>query len=363
VIGLAVSVAIATFLIGLAGAALVGRLPSLRGRIAGLAMVASLVPLVGVLGSGIVMFESSHDTALVLLAAAASTAALAGALLLARSIVRPVVALGDQAAAMGAGDLSTRAATDGPTELAELARAFNHMAADVEALFDTRRELAAWASHDLRTPLTALQAMIEASEDEIVAPGHYLPQMRDQVRALTTMVDDLHQMTLLDAGVLVVRPEPVRLDLTVPATVEAFQAAATGRGLTLASQVPDRPATAACAEELVERVLANLLENAMRHTPAGGRIDVSVTAADCVVAVAVSDDGPGIAGADLDRVFEPFFRGDRARRDGGSGLGLAIARGLVEAQGGRIAAHRRPEGGTTVGFTLPASEPPGVEPG
>ncbi len=352
-IGLAVEVAIATFVIGLVGAAIAARLRSLRSRIAGLALVASIVPLVGVLGSGIVMFESSHDTGLALVAAAASTAALVGALLIARSILRPVAALGETAAAMGAGDLTARAATTGPAELAELARTFNHMAADVEALMDARRDLMAWASHDLRTPLTALQAMIEAVEDGIVPPERYLPQMRDQVRSLAAIVDDLSQLALPDADAI--ETAPVRLDLTVPARVRAFEADAAARSLTLTARVPAPPVLATCAEELVDRVLDNLLANALRHTPAGGAIEVTLARHNGLVEVAVNDTGIGIAQEDLERVFEPFYRSDPARTDGGAGLGLSIARRLVEAQRGRITARRRDGGGTSIAFTLPTA--------
>jgi signal transduction histidine kinase len=366
-----VVVALATLLAGLLLAFALRRLPTVRLQLAGLALVAVALPLAAVLLSGMVMFHMGDALSVAVVSVAAAAGALVGALLLERNIVRRLERVRGASVALASGDLGARAPTGGPAELAELATSFNTMAGNVERIFDARRELVAWASHDLRAPVTSLQAMLEAIEDKVVAPEHYLGSLQSQVRLLGALVDDLFELACIDAGALTLELVVADLVELLTDTVGRHDAEARARSIELGLVVRDTPALARCAPGKVERVVTNLIDNALRYTPPGGRITVSVTAGAGSVLVSVEDTGVGIAPEVSDRVFEPFWRGDAARTpaSGGAGLGLAIARGLIEAQGGRIWAEPPVGGGTRVCFALlaagnagePTVRPPGRE--
>jgi signal transduction histidine kinase len=304
-----------------------------------------------------VMFDSGHDLTILLVAAACSTAALAAAVLLGGSILRSLERVRTVSSAVAGGDLSARAPEDGPTELAELAASFNEMAASIEELFDARRQLVAWASHDLRTPLASMQAMLEALEDGIAEPDRYLPAMREQVRTLNLLVDDLFELARIDAGVLTLELRDLPLGPLVDSCLRGLEAEAMARHVSLRAEVDGVGARVLAAPEKVERVLYNLVTNALRHTPSDGSVAVVVEPLAEEVCVSVEDTGEGLSAEAVGRMFDRFWRGDRARsrERGGAGLGLAIARGLVEAHGGRIWAESRPDGGAKVSFTLPKS--------
>jgi signal transduction histidine kinase len=356
VILFALVVALATLTVGLAAAWALGRLPSVRLRLAGLALLGVALPLAAVLLSGAVMFTSGHDLTVLVVAAAASTASVGAALRLAHSVSSPIDRLRKTAEELAAGDLAARAPGGGPTEIGELARAVNEMAGNLERLFDARRELVAWASHDLRTPLASIQAMIEALEDGLGSPEDYVPAIGEQARTLGRLVDDLFELSMIDAGVLTLELREAPVAGVVESCMRALTAEAEQRRVRLEARVgsPDG-ARARCAPEKVERVLYNLLANALRHTPSDGAVAVVVEPRDGEVRVSVEDDGAGFGAEGLRRAFDRFWRADasRSRSTGGAGLGLAIARGLVEAQGGRIWAEDRPGGGARVSFTLP----------
>jgi signal transduction histidine kinase len=313
-----------------------------------------LLPLGAVLLSGWVMFHMGDDVKILAVVAASASAAVGGALYLARAISEPLERVRSTSARIAGGELSARVPEGGPAELAELAAAFNGMAADVERLFDARRELVAWASHDLRTPLGNMQAMLEALEDGLERPERYIPALRDQVRALSQLVDDLFELARIDGGLLVLELREAELGGLVHACLRGLEAEAHQRQIALEARI-DAPATVRCAPEQVERVLVNLLANALRHTPADGTVAVAVEADGDDVRVSVEDSGDGLSTEALRRMFERFWRGDPARSARGAGLGLAIARGLVEAHGGRIWAESPPGGGARVSFTLPAT--------
>ncbi len=316
-----------------------------------------MLPLVAVVLSGVVMFDSEHDFTVLGVAAASSLVALAAAFLLARSVARPLERLRGTASALARGELEARADVLGPEETRELALALNDMATNLERLFDARRELVAWASHDLRTPLASLQAMLEAVEDGLVEPERYLPAMREQVRVLGALVDDLFELARIDAGALTLELHEAPLEGLVESCVRGLQAEAEARGVRLEARIDASVPAVRCAPDKVERVLLNLLTNALRHTPSDGAVAVYVAPAGREVRVSVEDTGAGLAPDAVRRMFERFWRGDPARsRDrGGAGLGLAIARGLVEAQGGRIWAEDGRAAGARVSFTLPAA--------
>jgi signal transduction histidine kinase len=352
VIELALVVAVLTLTVGTFVAFWLRRLPTVRLQLAGLALLAVALPLSSVFLSGWAMFHMGDDVKLLAVSAASASVAVCAGLLIAGSIAAHVRRLRDAAVAISEGDLAARAAEEGPAELTQLARSFNAMAADLEQLFDARRELVAWASHDLRTPISALQAMLEAIEDGLVEPAEYLPSVRQQVRTLSARVDDLFELARIDAGALTFELHDAELMGLVDGCVRSLEAEALSRGVRLESRGV-RAARARCAPDKVERVLLNLITNALRHTPSDGSVAVVVEGSEREVQVTVEDTGEGLEDGAERRMFERFWRGDRARSGDGAGLGLAIARGLVEAQGGRIWAERRVGGGARVSFTLP----------
>ena len=345
-------VAVATLAVGLVIALALRAVPTLRLRLVGLAVLAVCLPLVAVLASGWVMFHMGDDMKILAVSAASAAVALAAALVLARSIEQPIEKLGGAAAELAGGDLAARAPEDGPAEISSLARAFNEMGDALERIFEARRELFAWASHDLRTPLANMQAMLEALEDGLAEPEQYLPAFREQVRVLSQLVDDLFELARIESGVLALELQELPLTPVLESCLGGVAAEAASRGVRLEALSPS-DATARFAPEKIERVLLNLLTNALRHTPTDGSVAVVVDHGDHEICVRVEDTGEGIDDEGVERMFERFWRGDRARSTPGAGLGLAIARGLVEAHGGRIWAEQRSGGGTSVSFTLP----------
>ena len=350
----AVVVAGATLAAGLVTVAALRRLRTLRSQLFALALLGVLLPLGAVVASGVVMFHSEHDLTVLAVAAASSAVALVAAFALAQSIRGAVARVGGAARRFAAGDLSARAAPERPREVAELAESFNEMAADIERLFDARTQLVAWASHDLRTPLASMQAMLEAIDDGLASPDDYLESLRDQVRALGLLVEDLFELARIDSGALTLELREAEVGGLVHRCVAGLEAEAHARGVDLRAELAGE-VRARCAPEKVERVLYNLLTNALRHTPSDGCVAVRAESATDEVRVVVEDTGDGLQPETMRRMFDRFWRGDRARSAPGSGLGLAIARALVEAQGGRIWAEARAGGGARVSFTLPAA--------
>lgn len=351
-IEVALILAAVTLVVGIGAAFCLRLLPTVRSQLAALALLAVVLPLAAVLASGWVMFHMHDDAKLLALSSAAALSAVVGALLLGRWVARPLERLRIVSGELAAGDLAARAPDQGPRELAEVGLAFNAMAESIERLFDARRQLVAWASHDLRTPLSAVHAMLEALEDGLAEPDEYLPAIRDQMRILSMLVDDLFELTRIDAGVLTLEIQEIRLDSVIDPCVRGLEADARAKGIRLETRWHQHAPAVRCAPEKVERILHNLLTNALRHTPTDGAVAVVVSAEHHAVTVAVEDSGSGLIGETAERMFEHFWRADPARSAENSGLGLAIAQGLVEAQGGRIWAENRPEGGARVAFTL-----------
>ncbi len=267
------------------------------------------------------------------------------------------------------GDLSVRVEVSGNDELASLATTFNRMVARLQeadeqkrALEQTRRDLIAWVSHDLRTPLASIRVMLEAMADGVVSDPEtvqrYLQNTQGEIRHLSRLIDDLFELAQLDAGNTNFRFEPSSLRDLISDTLGSLQAQAEQRRVSLQGQVDDRIDPVVMAPEKIQRVLNNLIGNALRHTPPGGNITVSARLDGDTVRIEVADTGEGIAPGDLAHVFDSFYRGEKSRsRDDqglrGAGLGLAIAKGLVEAHGGRIWVESRLGQGTIFAFTLP----------
>jgi len=350
----ALLIATATLAVGLALVAALRLLPTVRLQLTGLVALAVTLPLVSVLLSGWVMFHMGDDVKILAISVASAGIAIVAGIFLAHTIARSVERVREASVALAAGDLRARAPESGPAELADLAASFNEMAANIEQLFDARRELVAWASHDLRTPLANMQAMLEALEDGLAEPADYLPALREQVAALSVLVDDLFELARIDAGALTLELRIASVSAVVDSCLRGVEAEARQRHVLLVGEV-DESITARFAPEKVERVLVNLLTNALRHTPSDGSVAVRVEPLRDEVQISVEDTGDGLGEEAQRRMFDRFWRSDRARSSRGAGLGLAIARGLVEAQGGRIWAENRPGGGARVSFTLPAA--------
>jgi len=219
---------------------------------------------------------------------------------------------------------------------------------------EARRRLVAAASHDLRTPLASLRLLVESIDDG-VATGEtrdrYLKEIRTHVGVLSDLIDDLFELSRIEAGDISWTMRQIELGELIGDTVAAMRAPAAERGVSLAAELPPGELLASASAEKVQRVLFNLIQNAIRHTPTDGSVTVRARGAAGRVEVEVADDGEGIPAADGERVFEAFYRGDAARGEEGAGLGLAISRAIVEAHGGKIWLEEGAPG-TRVHFTL-----------
>jgi two-component system, OmpR family, sensor kinase len=297
-----------------------------------------------------------EKTFLVVGAAALAAALLAGYLLAARTAA-PLRRLAGTAAEVDAGDLSPRVDVDASSaaELRTLGDAFNHMLERLEDAFARQRSFVSDASHELRSPLTAIRGQIEVLARE---PDPDVADVR-RVEAATLaelqrvegLVDQLLALARLDEGV-----GPARRELDAAAFLREAVASAPG-GASIGGLAPGR---IELDPDMVARVIRNLVENARRHAGPDGEVTVSSTAVEGRLRIDVDDDGPGIPTAERERVFDRFHRSDAARDrgSGGSGLGLAIARAIVEAHGGTIRAGASPSGGARVSFELPGLRPP-----
>jgi signal transduction histidine kinase len=223
-----------------------------------------------------------------------------------------------------------------------------------EEIEEARRQLVAAASHDLRTPLASLRLLVESIDDG-VATGEtrdrYLAEIRTHVGLLSDLVDDLFELSRIEAGDISWTMRQVEMGDLIGDTVAAMRAPAAERGVRIAAEPPSGDVVAEANPEKVQRVLFNLIQNAIRHTPADGSVTVRARSAGGGVEVEVADDGEGVPAADGELVFEAFYRGNAARGDDGAGLGLAISRAIVEAHGGRIWLEDGSPG-TRVRFTL-----------
>ncbi|AEB10781.1 sensor histidine kinase [Marinithermus hydrothermalis] len=277
---------------------------------------------------------------------------------LAWRFARPIEALTRATRRYAAGARAVRVRADGPGELAELARAFNALADRLAAEEAQTRRLVADIAHELRTPLTVLKSELEALADGLLSPDpETLERLVEEVDLLARLVGDLRLLSLAEAGGLELAREDVPLRDLVRRVAEGFAPRAAAKGVRLV--VTAAPVTVHADPGRLRQVLLNLLDNALRHTPAGGCIAVGVHAEGAAV-LEVADTGPGIPEAHRPHVFERFYRPDpaRSRAFGGSGIGLAIVKALVEAHGGRVEAMNRPEGGAVFRVRLPISGSP-----
>lgn len=345
------------------------RSPSLRLTLMGIYALASVLAFFNVWVTARLMFASQHDLLLatVLLLFAGGIAMVLG-YFLSSVIVRRISSLQQAAWCIQAGELGTEVVTQGNDELSALASAFNQMSRQLEQAADKqreldilRRDLIAWAGHDLQTPLASVRAIVEALADGVVddppTVQRYLQTARRDIQNLSLLIDDLFQMAQLDAGGLSLDREPASLSDLISDTLESFSALARQQGVGLTGQVQTGVDPVLMDVQRIGRVLNNLISNALRHTPVGGTIRVDAARSGQNVQISVTDSGEGISVEDLPHIFDRFYRGEksRSRRTGGAGLGLAIARGVVEAHGGQIGVESQASHGTRFYFTLPAS--------
>ncbi len=302
-------------------------------------------------------------------------AALAGTGFAYRRLAGPVGELLEAADRVGAGEYDQRLQPRGPREVQSLMHTFNEMSGRLEAADAARRQFLADVTHELRTPLAVLQSGIEAQLDGIhPRDDAHLASLLDETHVLTRVVEDLHTLALAGAGRLTLHRETLDATGAVADALAAYAATARARGVTLAGPPPDpsgvHPSRTVATDERrsegtpapvdadpvrLQQILGNLLSNAVRHTPAGGRVTVDVDQPDPQwVRVTVADTGPGFPAEQLPGLFDRFTKSEGSA---GSGLGLAIARDLVLAHGGTIEATNRPGGGAEVAFRLPAGRP------
>lgn len=313
------------------------------------------------------MFVNQHDFFLAtVLLVFATGIMMSVALFLSESISARVHALSDAAGMIAAGKLSLRVPEGGRDELAALARAFNEMASNLESARQrqeemdiSRRNLIAWISHDLRTPLTSIRAILEALGDNVIddpaTEERYLKTVQNEIRGLSHLIDDLFTVSQMDAGGLTLDCQFNSLGDLISDTIESFSELAARQEVTLEGSVPEGIDPVWMDARQLGRVLDNLVSNALRYTSAGRMIAIKAARQGGEVRVDVRDNGEGIHGEDLPRIFDLFYRGEksRSRGTGGAGLGLAIANGVIEAHGGKIWVESHPGTGTCFSFSLP----------
>ncbi len=283
-------------------------------------------------------------------------AALMG-VVIARYLTAPLRRLSRAAEGVGRGDLAQQVPITSDDELGHLAGAFNAMTTDLRRLDESRRHLVADIAHELGTPLAVLQANLEGMLDGVVeVTPERLAALHTQVRLLSRLVSDLRDLSLAQAGRLVLDRRLSDLAELVRDAVAAVLPRAEEKQIALQTRIAGGIGPLEVDRDRMLQVVHNLLDNAIRHTPDGGRVIVGLEAVSGEVRLWVEDTGPGISAGELDRVFDRFYRLDasRARTSGGSGLGLAIVRSLVEAHGGRVWADSRPGTGSTFTVALPA---------
>lgn len=335
--------------------------------------LAAIVTLLNVWIAARLMFISEHDLALAsALLIFASGISVAFGYLLSEGVTDSLARVAKASEKLSAGDFGARAEVRGQDEVAQLAETFNAMAAKLEQadqekrrLERARRDFVAWASHDLRTPLAALRAMVDALADGVIEDeetvAQYLARCQGEIERMNALIDDLFHLSRLDASQLKLEFASCSLRDLISDAIGGMAARARQRSIELVGSTQDGIDQIYVAPAEISRVLHNLIQNALEHTPADGKISVQAVRIEGQIQVVVEDNGSGVADVDSEQVFERFYRGDRGRvrvpgNGTGAGLGLAIAKSFVEAHNGRIWVERAEMGGARFCFTLPQAE-------
>ena len=345
------------------------RSPNIRIALLGSYALASLLTFINVWLTARLMFTDNHDLLLgTVLLIFAGAIAMALGYLLSSSFLDRIQSLDQAAKKIARGNLSTRITVEGRDELADLAQTFNQMASQLQEaaekrkqLESLRKELIAWIGHDLQTPLASVSAIIEALADDVVEDSEtekrYFITAKKNIASLSHLIDDMFQMAQIDAGGLALNYESVVISDLISDSLESFTELAKRKEITLHGSVTPELGMVQMDVQRINRVLNNLIENALRHTPNGGIVELRSYTSDKDVIVEVIDDGEEIAPEDLPQIFDLFYRGELSRRNSsaGAGLGLAISKGIIEAHGGKIEVHSHP-GQTIFSFTIPVSK-------
>lgn len=286
----------------------------------------------------------------------ATIVALLLGVLLSRTLTRPIRELTAATQSVADGKLGLQVSVRSRDELGELAASFNKMSADLARSVNARRQMTADIAHELRTPLSLILGHAEAVHDGVLPPTREnFEIIRDEATRLEHLVDDLRTLSLADAGELSMEMMTVKPKKLLQEAASLYRYRARQKNISLDLQTPDElPDIKADASRLTQ-VLTNLLDNALRHTPDGGRITLAARGTKDGLLIWIQDSGPGVASGDLGRIFDRFYRLDsaRSREQGGSGLGLAIAKSIVQAHGGQMWAESQPGQGLAIFIQLP----------
>jgi signal transduction histidine kinase len=303
------------------------------------------------------LFLQRTNEALFLAMVGAMLVALVIGVLLAMNLIRPLRALTQAAHNITRGQLEQQVKVNSKDEIGELARAFNTMSQEVARVNLSRREMTANIAHDLRTPLTVIAGYVESMRDGDLEPTtERLSVIYSEIEQLQNLVGDLRMLSQADAGELSLIPQALNPKYLLERAAAPFQHRAEMQGVTITVEADENLPAIQVDEARMMQVFGNLISNALRFTPAGGKITLSAYASDDKVELTIKDNGAGIPAADLPYIFERFQRVDKSRHteEGESGLGLAIVKSLVEAQGGSVRAESKVEEGTIIFIELPA---------
>jgi two-component system, OmpR family, sensor histidine kinase BaeS len=277
-------------------------------------------------------------------------------IILSRTLTRPIRELTRATHAVSEGDLSQQVPVRSRDELGELARAFNKMSSELSRSVNARKQMTADIAHELRTPLSLILGHAEAVHDGVLPPSREnFEIIREEATRLEHLINDLRTLSLADAGELSMQVETIDPQRLIQEVYSLYQYQAQKKNITFElDTAPNLPLIEVDPGRMTQ-VLTNILDNAMRHTPEGGRIILAALEADDMVELSVQDSGPGLDIEEADRIFERLYRADpsRYREDGGSGLGLAIAKSIVQAHGGQISAESKPGSGLKIKICLP----------
>jgi two-component system sensor histidine kinase BaeS len=279
--------------------------------------------------------------------------------LLARHLSRPVNEVAQGIRALAAGDYATRLDTRGSDEIAKLGDDVNRLSSALSEHETTRKRWVSDMAHELRTPLAIISGELEAMSDGVRPLNReQLESVRDEVKHLSVLIEDLHSLALTDSGALAYKMQAMDLNELVEMITESFKARAGSKGLDLSYSNPGQAIMLQGDEQRLGQLLRNLLDNAVRYTDAGGHISVQLGKEKQLAILTISDTAPGASTAECEHLFERLYRmeGSRNRNSGGSGLGLAICRNIVEAHGGQILAAPGPDGGLLITTTLPLKQ-------
>ncbi len=301
-------------------------------------------------------FLRRQEVAMLLIAGVTLLLSVLFSLFVSRRLVRPIKALTEGTHRLAGGDYTTRVTVAANDELGQLAINFNALALVLENNEKAHRQWVADISHELRTPLAVLRGEIEALEDGIREPSpETIHSLHAEVLHLARLIDDLYQLSLYDVGALTYRKEHLELSSLLSQVVASFRAKFATAGISVTAPAPGAMAIVFADRERLRQLFANLLDNSLKYTDWGGRLEICLAVDAKQVRIAFNDSGPDVPSEELAKIFARFYRvdGSRSRQSGGAGLGLAICRSIIEAHEGTIAARPSPLGGLQVTVDLP----------